>query len=92
MAGLRGKWSGRIIRGGIALLPLVFIISLCIFMLGWRGHSAAEAHAATPDKAATLTSTALSASDDASEEDASDLLNARFQRRHITHAAVRVPQ
>jgi hypothetical protein len=97
MNGLRGKWCGQIVRGGIAVLPLVAVIGLCVVMMGWRGKSDAEvvSHAprlAPPDLKLNLSRVVAKDLSKDVAADSSVVAEAAFQRLHVLHALVHVPQ
>lgn len=96
MAALRGV----IFRCGIASLPLVAVILLCVIMFNGLGkHKAAPAFtvqtALIPAAEASpleknAAETAL-LSEGSPEKNKSRVLKAAFERLHITHATIRVP-
>lgn len=89
MFGLRGHWRGRILRGGLAALPLVAVITLCVMMMAWRGKSDAKEVVEPPADVALRANASEMAS---ASNDASPPPVAEFQRLHVLHATIHVPQ
>lgn len=88
---LRGRLFGRLLRASLAALPLVMVLCLCVTLVGLRGKSSAqELHpsAAQSKINALMVSKAVSQASDS--QDATGA--AAYQRQHILHAVIRVPQ
>jgi hypothetical protein len=83
---LAGQRLDRHIKGqlgqvSMTLLPLVAVVGLCVLMVGWRGKSLAQETQAPP-----------SALPQPPVESSSGKALAAFQRQHVVHATIRVPQ
>jgi hypothetical protein len=78
---LAQRFKGQLGQVSMTLLPLIAVVGLCVLMVGWRGKSLAQETQAHPP--VVLQSEGESSSGKAL---------AAFQRQHVVHATIRVPQ
>lgn len=71
------RLASQLGQASMTMLPLVAVVGLCILMVGLRGKSQAQETQAHPSEA---------------QSELSDKALAEFQRQHIVHATIRVPQ
>ncbi len=81
---LRGRLFGRLMRASLAALPVVMVLCLFVMLVGWRGKSSAQ-ELRTPVVQAKAGPFIAH-----STEEEKDI--AAYQRKHILHAVIRVPQ
>jgi hypothetical protein len=85
---LRGRLFGRLLRASLAALPLVMVLCLCVTLVGLRGRSSAQELHPSASSQAKMATLAVSQAKISSKE----ATGAAYQRQHILHAVVRVPQ
>jgi hypothetical protein len=101
VAGLRGIVRGLIVRCGLTVLPLGMVILLCYLMMGWPGRAQSQDRILTAPSALSAQAATVNSHTEAALSHANmhplppqpehNTSLAAFERLHITHSRVHVP-